>query len=248
MEKLKTVNESEVSVRSPYEYESRSRFDNDGIGGRVRTRREPKSIVLIALRHGLDPLLLTDAILEAYRKGTHHLEGLEITYRKENKGCMMLLLTENGKVICQFPFAMDLISHPDFLRSLVQNVPTDTLVRKEPFKLRRTIDELRFGMRKINVGARIVELPPKRLVITEYGQFYVSNATIADATGTIRLSLWNAQIEKVHVGDNVEIENCRVYSFQGEQQLRISRNGAITVTAAYDLPSNLYPSLTMQNT
>ncbi len=102
-------------------------------------------------------------------------------------------------------------------------------------------------MRKINVGAQIVDLPPKKLVITEYGQFYVSNATIADDTGTTKLSLWNAQIEKVHLGDKIEIENCYVSSFAGEQQLRINRNGAITVTIAHDSPSSLYPTLTTQS-
>jgi replication factor A1 len=99
-----------------------------------------------------------------------------------------------------------------------------------PFQKQKRIDELKFGMKRINVDARIIEIPPKRLVISEFGnQFYVSNVRIADETGTIRLSLWNGQIEKVHIGDKVEIENCYVSSFAGEPQLRIGRNGIMSV-------------------
>jgi replication factor A1 len=198
--------------------------------GRSKNPSEPKSIVLIAAKHDLDPLLLTDAIVEAYRNKTQRCGSLEIAFRGEKQDSAMFLLTEGEKVISQFPVRLELIINPDFLKSLIKDIPMSSYLRKEPFQKQKRIDQLKFGMKKINVDARIVDIPPRKLVTTEFGnQFYVSNVRIADDTGSIRLSLWNGQIEKVHVGDNVEIENCYVSSFAGEQQLRIGRTGMISV-------------------
>ncbi|MFH0897912.1 MAG: hypothetical protein V1850_07715, partial [Candidatus Bathyarchaeota archaeon] len=58
---------------------------------------------------------------------------------------------------------------------------------------------------------------------------YVSNVLLADETGTIRLSLWNNQIDEVSIGDTVSIESASVITFFGELQLRISRNGTMSV-------------------
>ena len=206
-------------------------FNEDKVRGRARARTEPRSIVLIALKNGLDPISLTSAMGEAYKNGTQHLGALEITYRRDNKDSHMFLLTREGKVVSQFPLTLDLVSDPNLLRRLVEDFPVPYRFIEKPGNHRRNIEELRFGMKKVNLGARIVEIPPRKLVTTEYGnQCYVSNAKIADDTGTIRLSLWNDQIETFHVGDKVEIENCYVSSYAGEQQLRIGRSGAISIT------------------
>ena len=204
-------------------------FNDDKAGGRIRSRTEPRSIVLIASKHGLDPLSLTNAMVDAYKSGPQHLGDLEITYRRDNKASHMFLLTKEGKVVSQFPLTSDLMLNPNLLRRLVSDVPVPDRLLLEFRRQPKNIEELRFGMRKVNINARIVELPPKRLVTTEFGQFYVCNATIADDTGKIKLSLWNAQIEKVHAGDQVGIENGRVYSYAGEQQLRIGRKGTISI-------------------
>ncbi len=85
-------------------------------------------------------------------------------------------------------------------------------------------------MRGITVNARVVEIPPKKLVNTRYGfESFVSNVLLADKTGTIRLSLWNNQIDDVAVGDTVNVEKASVATFQGERQLRISRGGKMNV-------------------
>ncbi len=197
---------------------------------RSRDHREPKSIVLIAAKHDLNPMQLTDAIVEAYRNKIQRCGSLDIIYRGEKQDSAMFLLTEGEKVVSQFPLRLELIRNPNFIKSFIKNSPKSKYLKKEPFKKQKKIEELKFGMKKINVDARIVDIPPRKLVTTEFGnQFYVSNVKIADDTGSIRLSLWNDQIEKVHVGDNVEIENCYVSSFAGEQQLRIGRKGTISV-------------------
>jgi len=53
--------------------------------------------------------------------------------------------------------------------------------------------------------------------------------TIADETGSMRLSLWNDQIDKVHVGDEVELKNSYILRYRGEPQLRLGRRGTLSV-------------------
>ncbi len=85
-------------------------------------------------------------------------------------------------------------------------------------------------MNRINLKARILEIPKPRNVITKFGNFaMVTNASIADETGTIQLPLWNKQIDTVSVGDTIQVENARVVTFRGERQLRISRGGHLNV-------------------
>lgn len=59
--------------------------------------------------------------------------------------------------------------------------------------------------------------------------YKVASAVIADETGTIKLTLWNEQIDQVNVGNIVKIENGYVSSFRGEIQLNIGKFGKLTV-------------------
>jgi replication factor A1 len=57
----------------------------------------------------------------------------------------------------------------------------------------------------------------------------VCNATIKDSTGTVSLTLWNEQIDQVHIGDKIKITNGYVSEWQGEMQLSTGRLGKIEV-------------------
>ena len=95
-------------------------------------------------------------------------------------------------------------------------------------------------MKGIDVNAKIIKIPPKQDVLTKFGvEAFVSNISIADETGTIRLSLWNDQIDKVHIGYEVEVENCYVASYIGELQLRIRRKGKISIIDQSGLKSSV---------
>jgi len=58
----------------------------------------------------------------------------------------------------------------------------------------------------------------------------VANATVGDKTGTIKLTLWNDDIDKVRIGDKIKITNGFVSEFQGEKQLSAGRFGKLEVT------------------
>jgi replication factor A1 len=52
---------------------------------------------------------------------------------------------------------------------------------------------------------------------------------MSDETGTIKLTLWNDQIEMVNVNDIIRIENGYITSFRGEIQLNVGKFGTLTV-------------------
>lgn len=93
------------------------------------------------------------------------------------------------------------------------------------------ISELRDGMRSVNVVGKIVDISEPREVRSRYGEqtLRVATATISDETGTIKLTLWNEQIDRVNVEDMVSIENGFTKTFRGEIQLNVGRYGRLNV-------------------
>ncbi len=61
------------------------------------------------------------------------------------------------------------------------------------------------------------------------GNGNVATATVKDETGTATLTLWNEQIDQVHNGDKVVVENGFVKTFQGKLQITTGRQGKLTV-------------------
>jgi len=93
------------------------------------------------------------------------------------------------------------------------------------------IKDLRDGTKRVDIEAKITEKTGAREVLSRYKDVIlrVANATISDETGTIKLTLWNDQIDQVNINDTVKIENGYVTSFRGEIQLNIGRYGKLSV-------------------
>lgn len=93
------------------------------------------------------------------------------------------------------------------------------------------IADLQDGMRRVDVEAKVLEISEPREVRSRYTgqQLKVAEAMISDGTGTVKLVLWNEQIEQVKLDDNVRIENGYIRSFRGEIQLNVGKYGTLTV-------------------
>ncbi|MCP8309366.1 MAG: DNA-binding protein [archaeon] len=92
------------------------------------------------------------------------------------------------------------------------------------------ISELKDGMRKVDVEGIISEIPEPRTVTLRTGQqARVADCTLQDASGTVKLSLWDDDIDKVQVGSRVRIENGYTNSFRGELRLNVGRYGRLIV-------------------
>jgi len=92
------------------------------------------------------------------------------------------------------------------------------------------IVELRPGMRRVDIAAKVTEISEPRDVTTRTGeQMKVATVVVNDESGNVKLTLWNEQIGQVKVDNTVKIENGYVTSFRGEIQLNVGRYGKLTV-------------------
>lgn len=93
------------------------------------------------------------------------------------------------------------------------------------------IKELRNGMKRVDIEAKVIEKSALREVLSRFKDVThkVATAVIADETGRVKLTLWNEQIDQVNVNDTVKVENGYVTSFKGEIQLNVGKYGKLTV-------------------
>jgi replication factor A1 len=93
------------------------------------------------------------------------------------------------------------------------------------------IRDLRNGMKRVSIEAKVTEKSDTREVQSRFKDqtYKVADAIIADETGSIKLTLWNEQIDQVNVDDAIKVENGYVTSFRGEIQLNVGKYGKLTV-------------------
>jgi ssDNA-binding replication factor A large subunit len=93
-----------------------------------------------------------------------------------------------------------------------------------------SICDLRHGMKKVNLEAKVLKIDDPRMVYTQFGNSaLLANATLEDETGKIKLCLWDKQVNSIAVGDTVQVTNASVATFKGEKQLRLGKTGTVTV-------------------
>jgi ssDNA-binding replication factor A large subunit len=138
-------------------------------------------------------------------------------------------------VIAQFPIPENILKENDPLKGF--DYVRERVRYASKMKERKSFDtshirikDLRAGMKRINLKARVIKISKPKLVLTRFNDYVVfANATLADETSTIKLTLWNGRINMISINDIVQIENANVIVFRGEKQLRIGRNGKLKV-------------------
>jgi replication factor A1 len=98
------------------------------------------------------------------------------------------------------------------------------------------VRDLRHGMKKVNVDALVLDTPQPKQVHTQFGNaVMMANVYIEDETGKIKLCLWDSQVNTIEAGDSIQIRNASVATFKGEKQLRLGKNGTLTVVGKQPL-------------
>src|SRR3989338_7312954 len=91
------------------------------------------------------------------------------------------------------------------------------------------IKDLQAKQGKVEIEATVKELGPVR----EFNKFEktgkVCNAKIEDDSGSMTLTLWNEEIEKLKPGSKIKITNGYVSEWQGEKQISAVRYGKIEI-------------------
>ena len=84
----------------------------------------------------------------------------------------------------------------------------------------------------INVKGRIVDKGEVRTANTKFGETKVCDAYLEDESGSIKLTLWGEDTEKVKNGDEIKLEGGYTTSFRNEIQLnKCRKDGKLEVTS-----------------
>jgi hypothetical protein len=187
-------------------------------------------LVLISMKYGIDSEKFFDSFVEAWKHQQSKCESLSIECREKTRDNAVFLITNGLRVVAQFSIPKRILEETSPLKELPSTRALRRRIAKRIKVKHPRIGDLKSGMKRIDLRARILEIPRPRNVITKFGNFAtVTNASIADETGSIQLPLWNRQIGTFSVGDTIRVENARVVTFRGERQLRVGRGGQLSV-------------------
>jgi replication factor A1 len=198
---------------------------------RKKTSSTSEYLAFISAKYEVDPDRLFCALILAEESKKSMCGDLSIEWRGETRDKVMFLILTSSKVVAQFSvFKQFLLEKGHPIRDFMG---TEKIRRFLAKKTRQSsvlsIRDLRSGMTRVCLKAKVLEIPKPNLVYTRYGNYAsVANALIADETGTIRLCLWNEQIRCISTGDTIQIENASASTFRGQRQLRIGKKGLVS--------------------
>jgi len=193
-----------------------------------------ENLARIAMRQNVDSGEFFNRIVEAWNHGGSECGQLSIKCRRRTEDSAIFLFTNGRKrmrtVVAQFPISIAILQRRNQLESYTQTILARCSSVKKLVSVTSKIGDLKAGMKKVNLKAEVLAIPESRIVYTRYGTTAcISNALIGDETGSMKISLWNHQVSMVHKGDVVNVRNGRVTWFSGERQLRLGRNGSLSV-------------------
>jgi len=187
-------------------------------------------LAFLSIKYEVNP----ERFLHALRSAKEHKKSrcgkLSVQCRGKVKNKFIFLIKRELEVVAQFPIDEEFLSNRN--NQLENFTETDKIRRylskKDKKATTNSIKDLQTGMKHLNLKATVLDVEEPKDVITRYGnRASVAKALIADETGTIKLCLWNEQIDSVSVGDTVQIENAEVSSFRGEKHMTLGKTGTL---------------------
>jgi replication factor A1 len=188
-------------------------------------------LAFLSVKYEVDPDVLFNALVSAGEDRKSKCENLSIERRGETQDKVVFLILKDSRVVAQFPIFKEFLLERE---NPVKRFMKTDMIRRHLVKKNRTehslpIRDLRTGMSQINLKAKVLEIPAPKLVFTRFGNYAsVANALIGDETGSIKLCLWNDQIDSVSIGDTIQLENARASTYRGERQLNIGKKGTLS--------------------
>jgi hypothetical protein len=189
-------------------------------------------LAFISAQHDVYPNELFQALVQSRDDGKIMVGDLTVEYRGDVSNQAIFLITKEDKVVAQFRVANETLARTDvsFDNSMDTGRVRKEIASQNPAPAHMKIEDARVGMKKINVTGEVLQVSEPSKVHTQFrDNAVVSNAIIQDSTGKILLCLWDQQINMVHAGDSIEVKNAHVAMFKGEKQLRLGKNGTVTV-------------------
>ena len=193
----------------------------------------------ISVKHRIDPNRLFNKIVDAWKNRRSKCKQLTIQCREKMRDHAIFLITTDSKVVAQFPIPEHLLKEVAPLKEFTYVIEREKNVlmkkRNESGVRYFKIKDLKIGMKRISLKARVLAISRPQLALTKYNDYIMfSNVTLTDETGTVKLTLWNGRINSLSIDDIVEVENANVTAYKSETQLRIGRQGKLRVIENYE--------------
>jgi replication factor A1 len=194
----------------------------------------------ISVKYMVDSNELFQKIVYAWENRRSKCKELVIECRVKRRGNAIFLITTEYNVVAQFPIPEYLLKEATPLKEFAYVIEREKLAlikkRNENTPRHFKIKDLKAGMKRISLKARVLTISKPQLTLTKYNDYVtLANAILTDETGTIKLSLWNSRTNMLSIDKTVEIENANVTAYRGELQLRMGRNSKLEVIENYDL-------------
>lgn len=189
-------------------------------------------LALLSVKYSVYPAEVFQALISARNNGKAACGNLTVEYRGQVKGETIFLIKKECSVVAQFRVAEEFLLRKDnpFESWMNTDKIRKKIAKQNTESVFTLIQDLKAGMKRVNLHADVLEIPKPAQVHTQFGNtVMVVNALVGDETGKIKLCLWEGQISSVAVGDSIEIKNAQVCVFRGERQLRLGKNGVLNI-------------------
>ncbi len=200
----------------------------------MRTREHGilEHLALLSVKQGVYISELFEALVEARKNGEATCQNLAIRYRGSIKQEAIFSVTKGILVVGQFRLDEELLSRTDIrFENWMQTDKIRRRINKQRTEaLCTAVQDLRIGMKQVNLEAEVLQTSKPSTVYTKYGNSAtVTNALIADRTGSVKLCLWNEQGSSLRKGSTIQIKNAKVMTYKGERQLHLGKSGIVSV-------------------
>jgi replication factor A1 len=196
-------------------------------------------LVRISKKYELDSSTLLDCIQCAWTQGESSFDSVSVKRRQTMGNDGVFLITQNDQIMTQLkltPVQLEQLRESGLHDLLSEDYAMDMRARPEPEDL--MIKDLTPRTKRFNLQAKVTEKSTPRIILSQWGkELLLSTVTIKDRSGTIKLPLWNDQIEMVSVGDILRIENAQLKKFHGELNLRVGKSTMLRVVEKEDGPN-----------
>ena len=190
-------------------------------------------LTLMSMKQGVCVAEFFQALVSAREHGESVCQGLSIEYRGSLRRDAIFLVTKQCTVVGQFRVAEELLARKD--------IHFETWVDTERMRWQKNkqkleaphlmfIQDLRHGMKRVNIDAEVLETSAPSRICTPYGNSAtITDVMVGDETGRVKLCLWNGEATFFKTGDTVQIRNAKVSTYKGERQLHVGKGGIVGV-------------------
>ena len=199
---------------------------------RVKTPNIIEHLAFLSVKYQVFLADLFGALVSARKNGESKCDGLLIEYRGTFNREAVFLITKASKVVVQFRVEEDFLSRKNIaFESWMDTDKVRHQIAKQNLSTNAVkVEDLRHGMKKVDIDVQMVEMLKPVLVHTRYGNsVLLANTWVSDETGKIKLCLWGDQVNSVRVGDTLQLKNASVFAYKGERQLRLGKTGLLNV-------------------